>query len=125
MFHGIFSYIFSDVFNCIFNWCQYWRLEVKAISLKLSERELQLSNESAEYLGINRSQFIRLAIEREYRRVKRARMAVAMAEMSRDPKFIAEFNHWEEGTISDGIADEETEGWFTLPEVKSAAKEAV
>lgn len=87
-----------------------------AISLKISDRELQLSNEAASTLGLNRSEFIRRAIQHESRRLQIDRMAKSMADISRDPKFMAEFKEWEDSTIGDGLADEDTDtkGWFTI-----------
>ena len=64
---------------------------MQAISLKLPESVLQASTEAAQSLG----------------------------ELSRDPRFMAEFEEWEASAVADGLADEEAEGWFSLPEDKS------
>lgn len=92
---------------------------MQAISLKLPESVLQASTEAAQSLGINRSEFIRQAIQNETRRMRKKRLAQAWGELSRDPRFMAEFEEWEASTVADGLADEEAEGWFSLPEDKN------
>lgn len=89
---------------------------MQAISLKLDSRALRESDEAAVALGVNRSEFIRQAIHNEARRLKQLRIAQQMADMSSDPRFVAEFGEWELATVADGIVDEATEGWFSLPE---------
>ena len=65
-------------------------------------------------MGISRAQFIRSAIRHEVRRVRIAAMANAMAEMSKDPAYMVEFEEWD-NLPSEGLPEDEPGGWWEFP----------
>ena len=54
------------------------------------------------------------AIRHEVRRVRIAAMVNAMAEMSKDPAYMAEFEEWD-NLPSEGLPEDEPGGWWEFP----------